>query len=182
MAQAHTEQVLERRPLPIHYTSINKPSAYQEGNIHDKDQLAFPPQQPPCIAYTREQLPVLLTDHVQQYALATECDQMKPTDPSNRRYHFRHLDQDDFQKVAKACCLSHGQTSPSGPTIVMHLYFIAMDDIIPRCRLKMSLSAADAKALAAAIPQRKTLCRVLPLVGSKTTKPEQQNSISPSKK
>ena len=45
----------------------------------------------PCVACTRDPLPRLSTHNVQQYTLTMDCDQMKPTDPSNRRYDFRHL-------------------------------------------------------------------------------------------
>ena len=57
----------------------------------------------PCVACTREQLPRLSTHNAQQYTLAIDCDQMKPTDPSNRMYDFRHLNQEDGQEVANAC-------------------------------------------------------------------------------
>ena len=45
----------------------------------------------PCVACTRAQLPGLSTHNVQHYTLAIDCDHRKPTDPSNRRYNFRHL-------------------------------------------------------------------------------------------
>ena len=77
---------------------------------------------------------------------------MKPTDPSNRRYDFRHLNQEDFQEVANACSIlfAWANISEWHPTAVMHMYFTAMDDIIPRRRSKMSLTSTDARVLATA--------------------------------
>ena len=107
----------------------------------------------PCMACTIEQLPGLNTHNVQQYTLAIDCEQMKPTYPSNRRYDFRHLNQEDFQEVANACPIlfTWANISKWHPTAVMHLYFAAMGNIIPCRRSKMSLSSADAKALAATL-------------------------------
>ena len=58
-----------------------------------------------------------------------------------------------LQEVANACSLlfAWANISEWHPTAVMHLYFTAMDDIIPRRRSKMSLSPTDAKTLAAAL-------------------------------
>ena len=94
-----------------------------------------------------------LTMCSKHYTLAINFDQMKPTDPSNRRCDLCHLDQEDFQEVANAWSIlfTWANISEWHPTAVMHLYFIAMDDIIPRRRSKMSLSSTDAKALAAAL-------------------------------
>ena len=105
-----------------------------------------------CVACTREGLPSLNSHNVQQYTLAIQCDQMKPTDPSNRRYDLRQLDQNDFQEVANACSVlfSWANISKWHPTAVMHLYFTATDNIIPRRRSKMSLSSTHTKILAAA--------------------------------
>ena len=107
----------------------------------------------PCVACTRDQLPGLSTHNAQQYTLAIDRDQMKPTDPSNRRYDFRHLNQEDFQAVANACSILFvwANISEWHPTVVMHIYFKAMDDIIPRRQSKMSLTSTDARPLAAAL-------------------------------
>ena len=107
----------------------------------------------PCVACTREQLAGLSTRNAQQYTLAIDLIQMKPTDPSNRRYDFRHVNQEDFQEVANACSIlfAWAHISEWHPTAVMHMYLTAMDDIIPRCRSKMSLTSTYARVLATSL-------------------------------
>ena len=107
----------------------------------------------PCVACTRDQLPGLSSHRVQQYFLVMDSDQMKPADPSQRRYDFRHLNQKEFQEIANICSLlfAWANITEWSPTAVMHMYFLVMDCIIPRRKSHLSLTVADAKAMAAAL-------------------------------
>ena len=106
----------------------------------------------PCVACTRDQLPGLNSHRVQQYFLVVDSDQMKPADPSQRRYDFRHLNHKEFQEIANICSLLFAWANITEwyPTAVMHMYFLVMDGIIPRRNSYLSLTVADAKAMAAA--------------------------------
>ena len=67
--------------------------------------LLFLRSSTPCVACPRDQLPGLSTHNAQQYTLAIDCDRMKPTDPSNKRYDFRLLNREDFQEVGNPCSI-----------------------------------------------------------------------------
>ena len=82
----------------------------------------------PCVACTREQLPSLSSHRVQQYFLVVDSEQLKPSDPSRRRYDFRHLNPQEFQEIANICSLlfAWANITEWSPTTVMHTYLLVM--------------------------------------------------------